>query len=340
MIVRRGARDPEPSITLRFSDDKFGMQGGYDAEIFSDYIAVDEPRQDVSTAGKITPVPPEPNQEIKLNDLETSIEFEEITASIPLSNIPIVEQEDTLLSRQGFKLSLRGPIPSNLVSRSSVSTSIERTSTRKGVHESIGSATLNVGPFVRDLPLGARTSVATSALTGLRLGAQRMLPFSSASITSRHLFPLFTDIATDNGRQAKLALQHSLMVATSHFPRHEANAAGFAARIRGISGSSVGPIDSSIVGSAEIRIPVTIPIQKERVVQDGSIVFFGDWMFAHQQDGGSPKGYCMDNVFGKSSIGIGLRKSVQGIPLKYDVALTRDGKVGAFVSLGSDWEIY
>lgn len=339
LIVRRGARDPEPSVTLRYSDDKFGMQGGYDAEVFSEYIAVDDPSKYVSAKGSTTM--PEPSQSTSEHQLDAQAvaDVEDISPP-PLSNIPVVEENDSLLCRQGFKFSLRGPIPSNIVSRSSASTAIERTSTRKGIHESIGSATLNLGPFVRDLPLGARSSIATSTTSGVRLGGKRLLPFSSGSVTSRQLFPLFTNIAVTSNRQIKLALQHSVMSATSHLPRHEANAAGFAARVRGISGSSVGPIDLSVVGSAEIRVPVTIPIQKDKIVQDGSVVLFGDWMFAHRQTDSSQNGFSMENTFGKSSIGIGLRKSVQGIPLKYDLSLTRDGKVGAFVSLGSDWEIY
>lgn len=339
MIVRRGARDPEPSVTLRYSDDKFGMQGGYDAEIFSEYIAVDEPSK--SVRAKSTTVSPEPSEDTNnVDPIDTEADVENISPPLPLSNVPILEEKDSLLCRQGFKFSLRGPIPSRVANRSSASAAIERTSTRKGVHEAIGSATLNLGPFVRNLPLGARTSIATSTTSGCRVGGKRLLPFSSATVTSRQLFPLFTNVAITSDRQIKLALQHSVMSATTYLPRHEANAAGFAARVRGISGSSVGPINSSIVGSAEIRVPVTIPIQKEKIFQDGSIVLFGDWMFAHRQTDGYQNGFSMDNVFGRSSIGIGLRKSLQGIPLKYDLSLTRDGKMGAFVSLGSDWEIY
>ena len=52
LMVRRGAKDPEPSVTLRFSDDKFGMTGGYDAEIFSDYIAIDEEEKEVEKHGE------------------------------------------------------------------------------------------------------------------------------------------------------------------------------------------------------------------------------------------------------------------------------------------------
>jgi len=324
--VRRGAKDPEPSITLRFSDDKFGMNGGYDAELFRDYIAVDD--EGKSAASNAPPVAAD-TADIDATNGELP----------PVVTSPIVEEEDALLCRQGFKFSLRGPISSNIVRRSSASALLERTSTRKGVHESIGSATLSAGPFVQDLPLGARTTFATSVTSGARVGGKRLLPYSSASITTRQIFPLFTEGIATTSEQAKLALQHTLMGATHHLPRHEANAAGLSARVRGYSGSANGPIDSSIVGSAEIRIPITIPIRKEKLVQDGSIVFFGDWMFATRQTPGK-YGFSSDEIFGNSSIGIGLRKSVQGIPLKYDISLTKDGRVGAFASLGGDWDIY
>ena len=329
VIVRRGAKDPEASVTLRFSDDKFGMKGGYDAELFRDYIAVDE----VANGGAL---------ESDKTKVETSLESD---SDDEKREVPIVlgtsGNEDSLLCRQGIKFNLRGPVSTEIVDNSSASVSIERTSTRMGVQETIGSTRLSLGPFVTNLPLGAKSSLVTSATTGARFGEKRLLPFSSGSITARQLFPLFTEGYSATGRQVKFGLQHTLMTATSHLPRHEANAAGFAARVRGYSGTSNGAIDSSVVGSAEVRMPITIPIQKDKVQQDASLVFFGDWMVGNRQNLETSRGgFSNDDMFGKSSVGIGLRKSVQGIPLKYDVSLTRDGKVGAFVSLGQDWEIY
>ena len=332
VVVRRGAKDPEPSVTLRFSDDKFGMKGGYDAQIFREHIAVDDDKN-----------APKQGQQRESTDFNVDVNDDDTENDAPpIPSVSASSNDDSLLCRQGVKFSLRGPIPTNIVQQSSVSAGVERTSTRKGKHESIGSATLSLGPFVNYLPLGARASMATSASTGARVGEERLLPYSSASVTSRQIFPLFTEKSSSatTGKEVNFALQHTLMAATNHFPRHEANAAGFAARIRGYSGSSNGPVDSSVTGSAEVRIPVTIPIQRGKIQQDGSVVLFGDWMLANHQTSGGTRGFAKDDLFGKSSIGVGFRKSVQGIPLKYDVALTKDGKVGAFVSLGQDWEIY
>ena len=66
---------------------------------------------------------------------------------------------------------------------------------------------------------------------------------------------------------------------------------------------------------------------------------FKGHFFAQDEMFNSYKGhfFAQDDMFGKSSIGIGFRKSCQGIPLKFDVTLTKDGKVGTFASLGRDW---
>jgi outer membrane protein assembly factor BamA len=323
VIVRRGAKDAEPSVTLRFTDDKFGMNGGYDAEFFREYLAVDED-----------------GLESKPMDMNDSLESEQDDIDVSEIPTPIVEEEDSLLCRQGFKFSLRGPIPSSIVRKNSASALIERTSTRKGIHETIGSGTLNMGPFVQYLPLGARASLSTSGTTGARISEKRYLPYSSGKCTIRQIFPLLNERAITTSKQVCVAIEHTLMGATCHLPRHEANAAGFAARVRGYSSSKNGPIDASVTGSTELRFPVTIPFRKDKIVQDASIVLFGDYMLANRKKEGSSFGYfSKENMFGRASIGFGLRKSLQGIPLKYDVSLNKDGKLGGFVSLGGDWDI-
>ena len=54
---------------------------------------------------------------------------------------------------------------------------------------------------------------------------------------------------------------------------------------------------------------------------------------------GSGRGGLEKRQFRKSSVGVGVRKSIQGIPVKYDVCFTRDGKIGAFFGLGSDFDV-
>lgn len=341
LIVRRGAKDEEPSIIMRFVDDKFGLRGGYNVEVFSDYIATDREEEKNADAvmkngksegeGEATP-PLLPTDELDTD--ETNVVLSTVTST------------DSLLGRKGIKYSVRGPLPQNIIARSSASASIEQTSTRKGRNESVGSATLSVGPFVRELPLGAMTSLSTSTTSGARVGttsegSRTLLPYSSASATSRQSFPLFVDrrnpSSLDVNVPVRLALQHTIMAATQHLPLHEAHSAGVMAKVRGYPSNSNGPVDSSITGTAEVRVPVTIPFQKDKLNQDGSVVLFGDWMIGNRKTGS--RGYRKEEIFGKGSVGIGLRKSIQGIPLKYDFSLTKDGKVGAFLGLGRDWDI-
>lgn len=315
-IVRRGAKDPEPTMILRFTDDKFGLKGGYDVELFSDNLAAD----DVDTS-----VP------------QTDINTDEHSLSASRDSTL-----DAPLNRRGLKFSLRGPVPSTYVQQSSASVSVERTMTKHGYHESIGSGTLTLGPFLRMLPLGARTSVTTTTTSGARLAekgtenAFSVLPYTSGTVISRQVFPLLTETyASANGGRIKLALQQTIFSATSNLPRHEAIAAGNAARVRGHSESN-GSIDASITGSAEIRIPITIPFGRGTVQQDTSLVAFADWMGAKNK---YMSGFNKDSLFRKSSYGMGIRKSVQGIPLKYDVTVTKDGKLGHFFGLGFDWDL-
>ena len=98
---------------------------------------------------------------------------------------------------------------------------------------------------------------------------------------------------------------------------------GIAAQIRGASPD--GYVSSSVKGTAELRLPLTVPR-----VGDGGVVVFGDWFFV-QQDHGSP-------FYSKSSVGIGVRKNVQGIPLKYDLCYSNDGKIKQMFGLGPDFD--
>ena len=64
--------------------------------------------------------------------------------------------------------------------------------------------------------------------------------------------------------------------------------------------------------------------------QDLSAIAYGDW-FVAKRDTAAP-------LLRKSSIGLGLRKSVQGIPLLYDFTYAAgSGKIRAMFGLGSDF---
>ena len=323
LSVRRGTRDAEPSVCVRFSDDRFGLEGGYDVEAFSEYIG-DVPEDEVNqkatvTAGVETPTDSSPPGTIKITDYD----------------------HDALISRRGATFRLRNPFNPEVIRNSMMSASIEQTSTKTGLHEKIGSATLKLGPFRRALPMDAMSSIDTSITTGTRVlgsvGDDRgdsgklgssidLKPFGSFTATTKQVIPVL-ETRTTGFRPLVLALQHSATLSSSHLPRHEAKAQGIANNIRGAK--SNGRVSSALRGTTEIRIPVDIP-KLPRKEQDASVVLFGDWLFA-TKDSTSP-------IFRKSSVGIGIRKSLQGLPLQCNLCYAGDGKIKTLFGLGRDFD--
>lgn len=313
ILVRRGTKDPSPSVRLRYGDDKFGLEGGYDIEAFSDFLG------DYSS------------DETKKKEKKEKKENDDL-------------DDDSLLSRRGATFRLRNPISSTFITNSVASASIERTSTFTGQSENIGSASLTLGPFRRLLPLDARSSVSTTITSGtrfqgkedvddssgkeslvVRTGIGQLLPYTLASTTTKQILPIFSSTRDDGtAPPITLALQHTVSLSTSNLPRHEARAMGNSAQIRGASAD--GAASSTVKGSTEIRIPVAVPL-----IGSGSVVLFGDW-FCVQKDMKSP-------FYSKSSIGIGVRKPVQGLPLKLDLSYTNDGNLKPMFGLGVDFDV-
>ena len=312
LSVRRGTKEPLPSVRVRFSDDRFGMEGGYDVEAFSDYIGDERPTK----------------QRLKIEPAEGE-QQEAVTA--PSS--PPNGDYDT---RRGATFRLRNPIDTRLMSQSVASCSIERDSSKTGFKESIGSVTLGVGPFVRTLPLGARSNVDARFLAGARVatkmsdasGVDRVRPYSAVTASTRQTFPLLTTSSSSSARPILLALKHSVTTSSRSLPRHEAKAQGIACNIRGAGRN--GRISSALTGTTELRIPIQLP--SEKVVQDASVVVFGDWLFAKQDVSSS--------FTRKSSVGLGIRKSVQGIPVQYNLCYSpTESKIKATFGLGRDFEV-
>jgi outer membrane protein assembly factor BamA len=305
VVVKRGTKDAEPSVRLRYSDENFGLEGGYDIDVFSDFIG---DKMDFK------------GEDTNAHDYES----------------------DALLDRRGATVRLRNPISTHKVRNSVASACLERTSTRTGLHESIGSGTLTLGPFRKLLPMDARSSIATTLTTGSRFVDKagtgegevqepqgllpfhlRVLPYSSISATTKQVLPLSS--ASRQGRPPLiLALQHTISTSTHNLPRHEANAMGFASEIRGVPPN--GRACSSVKGTTELRVPFTVP-----KFGDASVVLFGDWFFV-QKDLSS-------KFYSKSSVGVGFRKNVQGLPLKYDVCYSSEGKVKTMFGLGPDFDV-
>jgi outer membrane protein assembly factor BamA len=316
VLVRRGTKDSSPSVRVRYGDDKFGLEGGYDVEVFTDFLG-DSPK------------------DTKKEQTDTSL------ASEPIKALEI--DEDTLLHRRGATFRLRNPISPSIIRNSVASASVERTSTTTGLHESIGSATLTLGPFRRYLPMDARSSVSTTITGGTRLkevvsmngeaneapaatsmfSASNLLPYTSASATTSQILPIFVASRNGDGQPITLAFKHTFTTSSANLPRHEAKAMGNSAQIRGASPD--GPTSSAIRGTTEVRVPVGVPL-----FGNGSLVFFGDWFYV-QKDANSP-------FYSKSSIGVGIRKSIQGLPLKYEVCYSREGGLKTLFGLSPDFD--
>jgi hypothetical protein len=312
VVVRRGTSDATPSVRLKFSNGRLGLEGGYDVEAFNEYIG-DE--------GEVDDTLEQPEGLVRLLDYN----------------------KDALVGRRGATFRVKNPIDPRTIRYSVASASMERTSTKTGLHETIGSTTMEVGPFLKELPLGARSNVDASFTTGARIARNALLssnlgddadsvstsilPYASVSATTRQLFPLLGPTNPSSARRPLiLALRHSVTASTRSVPRHVAKAIGTTSNIRGSTPN--GRVSSLVRGTTELRIPLQLP-SRLKLQQDASVVVYGDWLLAIK-DSSAP-------IDRKSCVGMGLRKSIQGIPLQYDVTYSNKGKVKAMFGLGSDF---
>ncbi len=307
VMVRRGTKDSSPSVRFRYGDDKFGLEGGYDIEAFSDFLG-------------------DTGHELKKKVIE-DVDADEDESTFDSAS-------DPLLSRRGTTIRVRNPISPSIISNSVASASLERTSTTTGRLENIGSATVTFGPIRRLLPMEAKSSVATTVTGGTRLtpkgdegisfAGQGLLPYSTASATTTQILPISFSSSESNKTPITLALKHTLSMSTPNLPRHEARALGNSAQIRGAAPDDIA--SSALKGTTELRLPVAAP-----KIGSGSLVLFGDW-FCVQKDSQNP-------FYSKSSIGVGLRKNIQGIPLKYDVCYSSEGKIKTMFGMGVDFDV-
>lgn len=345
VTVRQGARDAEPSVHLKFRDGRLGVGGGYDVQAFSEYIGDDAAEESGSNAATATAT--------------TATASSSKVASTTTSTYSY--DQDMLKNRRGLTVQVQNPIDPRTVQHSAARVSLERTATQTGLHESIGSTTLQVGPFLRKLPLGARSNFDGAVTVGTRLAREEnamtndgdngddvimssspysthVKPYVSIAGTTRQLFPL---LGSSQPRPLLLALRHSATASTHGLPRHVAKAIGTNFNIRGTAPN--GRVASAVTGTAEIRLPIQLPQRLLRRAgggggggsaaqqqQDLSAVLYGDWLVA-SRDAASP-------LVRKSCVGLGLRKRVQGIPLQYDLTYSAEsGKLKTTFGLGSDF---
>ena len=310
LMARRGTREPHPSFNAKFTGNALTPESAYDLEAFSEYIGVTGHEGGASSRRGLT------------------VRF------------------PRLLSRR-----IRG------------SASMEKTAARTaaGEHDHLIHSSFDIGPYYQKLPSNGRSSVQATANIGGKLDLSKMqkgiadtpralTPYSSYAATTRQIIPLGSSPTAANKSPITLALQHRGTASTSELPQHEALAIGFAARVRGYSPRMNGPLSSSVVGTAEIRIPVTLPANS--LVNDGSVVIFSDWMAASRWTirdiknkvksktaRSSASAPLLSKPMRKASAGIGLRSVLQGIPVKVDFTITDDGKIGANMALGMDFNV-
>jgi len=278
--IRKGAtRKGGPSVKLQFLDEKFGMPGGYDVQVFSDYIGENQGESD--------------EEDLK---------------------------DKNLLGRKGISFNLlRNSIVEKYGIPSMASACLERTSTKGGLHESVGSTTLSIGPISKQLPLQARTNIFGKFTIGTQF-TDTLLPFSSVTATTRQTVPLAS--LSESKQPIVLALQHAVTVSTSGLPSHEAKSQGVACKIRGYRGEN-DRIATALVGTTELRFPLPR-------LEDAKLIVFGDWCASQAP--------CSSSFGRRASVGLGIRKSFQGMPLKYDISYTKEGKFGVFFGFGPDFD--
>jgi hypothetical protein len=99
-------------------------------------------------------------------------------------------------------------------------------------------------------------------------------------------------------------------------------------------------LTKAISGTVEVRIPFE---RCHPIIGRGNVVLFGDWCVSQAQAQPSlllqhtgNEGDTSEEPIRFSSLGIGLRKVVQGIPLKVDACLTEHGTKGVFFGIGNN----
>jgi len=201
--------------------------------------------------------------------------------------------------------------------------------------------------------------------------ASRLPYYATGTITSQQIMPLSNE--QESFPPIDLAIRNVASASTRYLPRHEAIMLGLTSRIRGykynyqqdpvrvqqqdteegaeknlfhgLKNLMQGKValTKAISGTVEVRIPFERLIYHP-IIGRGNVVLFGDWCVSHaqaqpslmlQHTGGKEGDFSVEPIR-HSSLGIGLRKVVQGIPLKVDACLTEHGTKGVFFGIGNN----
>ncbi len=316
-----------PSLSLQYTchplDSTKNNKGrGHSIRLFHESIASTMKKTTIKTQS-----PP--------NDVDDTVEYQEI----PTTDT----EEHGLLTRKGTTVTIWNPIKHVAASTAAA----ERVLARDGNQESIVSTNLQLGPYSTSTSTNYRNSLRANIQSTCTIGSRWLssaienksnsailLPYSIFSATARQIIPL--------SKKIEIGLLQQFQTSSRHLPHHEANAMGIASRIRGLSSTSI-PLHQSIQTTSELRIPLpsfensSVLKFPSRLLKNTSVLFFHDYRI------GTPYTTTASTESGnniQSSFGLGIRKSVQGLPLKYDISYnTQDKNVRAFFGLGHDFNV-
>jgi len=367
ITVSRGTKDPEPSIRIHYQDDQFGAAGGYQITLFNDYIGDDESSSSSSLDKSQTSSKRDGDEPLLRRG--ATLEFPHLQY-FKTSKAKMGLERVTTSKGHGEKI-LTGTFDVGPYVRhynddddSGSRTSWKMTLDAGGRRSNDAAAGFAIDDEER-LSFGG----------GGGGGGVVSLPlFANLVATARHVFPFASSDTTSS--LPSLALEHKAGAGVN-LPRHLAKAVGVAARVRGYKVGSNGPLRSFLGGTAEVRLPVRedwFGLRRLSMMGEVSVCVFGDWLYADgvvgQRVGGSgvrglkrgggdgmregklgsdgegederERGYILGSggMFRKGSVGVGLRASIQGIPVKYDLCVTQEGKIGSFFGIGKDFDVY
>ncbi|GMH66298.1 hypothetical protein TrRE_jg2737 [Triparma retinervis] len=242
---------------------------------------------------------------------------------------------DELFVKRGATFRVHKPL-NKICYNSGASASLEKTATFGGASEIIGSLSCDVGPVVNYIPLiGGAHSLLTTMTGGGRLTHESsVLAYTSSTIVAKELVPLSRG-NDETKKPVVLGLRHSLHASSEKMPLHEAQAAGCNAKIRGYGSRSVGAVSQAATGTVEVRIPSNF---NGKYGRDLGVVLFGDWVLSKGRGKGE-KGSSEDVFDRKYSVGVGIRGSAMGIPLKYDVGVNKEKDLVTSFGIGGDFQV-
>ena len=233
--------------------------------------------------------------------------------------------------------------------------------------QSIASASVGVGPYQFNPFRSLYSSISASMTSGVSNsdGSAGAVTYAAGALTSHQSVPFKSSPVTLNVR-------HIASGGTKNLPRHEAVSLGLSSKVRGYKynyqgqkidtssieeeeqqehgtwqalkklcsgckGANVNPqiaISKALSGTIELRVPFQAASEGgSQPILSGTFLLFGDWSLtqAHTQSLATEK----ENRPARfSSAGVGLRKVVQGIPLKVDACVTEHGSKGIFFGIG------